>query len=622
MPRQRTTYAGLPGAHQRGRAAVWIVSTVLWGAIALMLVQTWSNHRSVELQAYRHLSDTARQVERGVVELFATNRSISNAIGEVVRRSRQRGGPCQLACNDDLKAIRRLYNELTPGIELLLLDAQGRAVAETDPDLVSRLVGLPEIMGSFKERGGVQADVRFTRSLANEPALLISRAIRTPDGNLEAVAVLLEPLAVLDPVFDVPQLGPGRNITLIDARNTLLLRQPVPLSINPGQTVPELDFSTPGPGPGSFMLRSTIDNTLRLTVRRDLPFALSSGGLSLLVGMSRDDYLEGWWRSTWIDLGLTALLLGAWAWGLNALNKGWRAQARLGAHAQVTRKVLMELPVPLAVVDRASTQLLRSNTAMIELFGALAAEEQPLSRLFKSDAAMQHWRESPLQTQVVELMTRNGAIHAELHRTDIDDLDGHPEPCWLVVVVDISERYQREQRLQLEASTDTLTGLANRRHFALEAEQAVHLARKHHRALAVLALDLDHFKRVNDEHGHDAGDVVLSTIAQRFRASLREPDLAARMGGEEFAALLPEADPVRATQVAERVRKAIAATPVMLPSGVALPVTASLGVDFWQPGEEDVQAALKRADEALYRAKEGGRNCVVVGTAAAPDAAT
>lgn len=605
----------LPPSATHGRLTPWVLSAVLWGAIGLMLIQTWGNYHAAEQQAYRHLSDTARQVERGVVDLFATNRSISNAIGEVVRRSRQLGGPCALACSDDLRAIRRLYNELTPGIELLLLDAQGRAVAETDPDLVSRLVGLPEIMHSFTERGAAQADVRFTRSLANAPALLISRAIRSSDGTLEAVAVLLEPLAVLDHVFDVPQLGPEHNVTLIDSRNTLLLRKPVPLSLNQGQTVPELDFSTPGPGPGSFMLRSTIDNTLRLTVRRDLPFALSTGSLSLLVGMSRNDYLGGWWRSTWIDLGLTVLLLGVWAWGLHALRKGWRAQAMLGAHAQVTRKVLMELPVPLTVVDRASSQLLRSNTAMIEMFGALAAEGQPMSRLFKSDAALQHWHDSALDTQVVELMTRSGPIHAELHRTDINDLEGHPQPCWLVVVVDISERYQREQRLQLEASTDTLTGLANRRCFALEAEQAVRLAHKSQRPLAVLALDLDHFKRVNDEHGHDAGDVVLSTVAQRFRASLREQDLAARMGGEEFAALLPDADAERALQVAERVRKAIEAAPVALPSGVTLAVTASLGVDFWQSGDEDIQAALKRADEALYQAKEGGRNRVMAGAA-------
>lgn len=603
----------LPSA-VNGGATTWVLSAVLWGAIGLMLLQTWSNYRAAEHRAYHHLSDTARQVERGVVDLFATNRSISNAIGELVRRNHTRAGACPLACSDDLRAIRRLYNELTPGIELLLLDAQGRAVAETDPDLIGRLVGLPEIMGSFIERGASQADVRFTRSLANAPALLISRAIRAPDGTLEAVAVLLEPLAVLDTVFDMAQLGPEGHVTLIDSRNTLLLRKPVPLSINAGQTMTEFDLSTPGPGPGSYLLRSPIDDRLRLTVRRDLPFALSTGGLSLLVGMSRNDYLDAWRRSTWIDLGLTGLLLGAWAWGLVTLRKGWSAQARLGAHAQVTRKVLMELPVPLAVVDRESHQLLRSNTAMIEMFGALVAEGQPLTRLFKNDAALQLWHDSPLDTQVVELMTRVGPIHAELHRTDIHDLEGHPGPCWLVVVVDISERHQREQRLQVEASTDTLTGLANRRCFTIEAEQAVRMAGKHHRPLAVLALDLDHFKRVNDEHGHDAGDVVLSTIAQRFRTNLRDQDLAARMGGEEFSALLPDADPERALQVADRVRKAIAATPIVLPSGVALTITASLGVDHWQTGEEDIQAALKRADAALYCAKESGRNRVMVGS--------
>lgn len=131
-------------------------------------------------------------------------------------------------------------------------------------------------------------------------------------------------------------------------------------------------------------------------------------------------------------------------------------------------------------------------------------------------------------------------------------------------------------------------------------------------ALALLAIDLDHFKGINDRHGHDVGDLVLQAFADLARRMLRDGDVLCRMGGEEFAVLLPDTTREQALQVAERLRQAIETTPVYLDAAAddALAYTASLGVTLVGGGEATLKPAIKRADQGLYAAKEAGRNRV------------
>jgi diguanylate cyclase (GGDEF)-like protein len=162
------------------------------------------------------------------------------------------------------------------------------------------------------------------------------------------------------------------------------------------------------------------------------------------------------------------------------------------------------------------------------------------------------------------------------------------------------------------ARTDALTALPNRRQFFRAAEAALAEARGSGRPLALLALDVDHFKRINDQGGHQLGDTVLREVAQCCRADLRETDLAARIGGEEFALLLPGSDLTQAQQLAERLRGAIAK--LQLPAAV----TVSIGCAELTPAMGTVDALLARADEALYAAKDAGRNRVSIGRRPAP----
>jgi two-component system, cell cycle response regulator len=177
------------------------------------------------------------------------------------------------------------------------------------------------------------------------------------------------------------------------------------------------------------------------------------------------------------------------------------------------------------------------------------------------------------------------------------------------------------RRVASQATTDALTGIANRRSF--DEELALEWRRAHRigDSLALVLLDLDDFKKVNDTHGHPAGDAVLRTIGEVLGSGARQIDLAARYGGEEFVVLVPESDLKGATQLAKRLRLAISKARAELPDGRLLKVTASFGVAV----KSDLTSAeqlIAAADEALYEAKRAGKNRVVAAETGADEAMT
>jgi diguanylate cyclase (GGDEF)-like protein len=187
---------------------------------------------------------------------------------------------------------------------------------------------------------------------------------------------------------------------------------------------------------------------------------------------------------------------------------------------------------------------------------------------------------------------------------------GHGLDFVIVSTIDITERKRLNEELQMLATTDSLTGLPNRREFMRRLEeQQGRLQRELDQRAAVLMLDIDHFKNVNDQHGHAVGDAVLRHLATLMKDSQRKVDVLGRVGGEEFAALLPGADNEAARVFAERLRQRIESTPLQL-NGLGLPVTVSVGIAAMAASDEKVDAVLVRADKALYCAKHGGRNRV------------
>ncbi len=178
------------------------------------------------------------------------------------------------------------------------------------------------------------------------------------------------------------------------------------------------------------------------------------------------------------------------------------------------------------------------------------------------------------------------------------------------MMVDITERKEMERELRRLATTDSLTGVYSRRHFMATAALELERSNRHHRPLSVLMLDIDHFKKINDTFGHAAGDDAIRAFTRASISELRDNDIMGRLGGEEFAILLPETPLSGAWEVAERLRQKIAHM-VQECGEARLTITASIGVTEALPEDGSIETVLYRADLALYDAKHGGRNRVV-----------
>ncbi len=171
---------------------------------------------------------------------------------------------------------------------------------------------------------------------------------------------------------------------------------------------------------------------------------------------------------------------------------------------------------------------------------------------------------------------------------------------------EIREREAAEERLKLLATTDPLTGIFNRRHINSEARTLTAKVRRYHESLSLIMFDIDHFKQINDQYGHDAGDQVLIELVGIISEQIREIDMFARWGGEEFIILLPNTNAETALLLANRLRLLVETHSFGEPKNL----TISVGVTSYHP-PESVDSFFKRADEALYEAKNTGRNCVV-----------
>jgi len=199
-------------------------------------------------------------------------------------------------------------------------------------------------------------------------------------------------------------------------------------------------------------------------------------------------------------------------------------------------------------------------------------------------------------------------INAQVHPPDARHINTRVEGT----LSDITERKRMLEELRHLAITDSLTNLYNRRHFLELCEQELRRASRYRLAIGLLILDADHFKTINDTHGHAVGDEVLRIISRLCRTQLREVDVIGRIGGEEFAILLPQTGFPATHEIAERLRSAIGQTALPLANGGMLRFTVSIGGCVLVDGRLNVSELFKVADRALYVAKNNGRNRVEV----------
>ncbi|MCZ4260374.1 diguanylate cyclase [Limimaricola sp. G21655-S1] len=260
---------------------------------------------------------------------------------------------------------------------------------------------------------------------------------------------------------------------------------------------------------------------------------------------------------------------------------------------------------------------------------ALRAEGQPSRELFRIVAELRSRSATRRAAQLVMLPEpgREAAMLLDLGADDVVPAGVLPEEiafraARLLARKALADRLRATERQGLQAAlTDELTGLWNRRYALPHLARLIDEARKRRRPIAVMLLDIDHFKMVNDRHGHAAGDRVLAQVARRLRDGLRPADLLARIGGEEFLVAMPETSLEQARGAAERLRLKIRNQPFVLPGeGLPCEVTVSVGVAtgpcHGAPATE-AETLMRHADAALYAAKQTGRNRVTVSPSAA-----
>jgi diguanylate cyclase (GGDEF)-like protein len=205
-------------------------------------------------------------------------------------------------------------------------------------------------------------------------------------------------------------------------------------------------------------------------------------------------------------------------------------------------------------------------------------------------------------TAPMDLSMTNGAVI----RCHIAVLPGGGR---MLIYSDVTDIVRNAQELERLATTDGMTGIFNRRHFLALADREWRRARRYRRALSFLMIDIDYFKSINYSYGHQVGDTMITHLANVTRECKRDTDVLARIGGEEFALLLPETDAYQAEIVAERIRHEVSINPLAL-AARSVPATVSVGVASATANMSDFSQLMSAADQALYEAKRCGRNRV------------
>jgi diguanylate cyclase (GGDEF)-like protein/PAS domain S-box-containing protein len=296
------------------------------------------------------------------------------------------------------------------------------------------------------------------------------------------------------------------------------------------------------------------------------------------------------------------------------------SEARLNAalaEAERLRRALDHVPAYIYMKDR-EHRYIYANRLTLDLLGSTAsdlvgctdADFFPPSGVVRQRASDDRAFAGEISGEEIAVKAADGGhrVYWEVKAPIYEQ--GDAQQVWGLVGIstDITGHKELEARLEVQAHTDFLTGLPNRSYFFELAEKERARAVRYQAALSLVMIDLDHFKQINDTYGHEVGDRALREFARVCRQTLRDPDLIGRIGGEEFAVLLPETSGWQAYEAADRLRLAIAAIRLPIERGLPVQFTASLGVAALTEADVNLDIFLNRADRALFEAKRNGRN--------------
>lgn len=465
--------------------------------------------------------------------------------------------------------------------------------------------------------GLVYSEVINSRSEPGKQIVVIGRALRDPRGRFLGIAAAMLDLDYFHRLFRSLHVGPNGVVYLRRSDDfTMVLRCPhlaseVNRAAPPGATSRELIAS--GARQATLEFPTATDGVLRIASLR----ALENYPFYVVVGFSQDDVLAPWQRRVWGITLVTLLLLAGLAALLTRLGRAERSEAAAAARARLLTEVFENSGEAIVVTD-AANRIIDINAAFTRLTGyardeVLGQNPSILSAgRLSADDYHAMWesiqREGCWQGEIWDRRKDGSCYPKLLTIATLRDAQG-AITHYIGSFTDISERKAAEDRINHLAHHDALTGLPNRLGLSDRLDQALAAARRDRQRLAVMFIDMDRFKAINDSLGHPVGDQLLVEVARRIKHCVRESDVVARFGGDEFVVVatgIADAAVTTASTLAEKIQRLLA-QPYPI-SDHALHSTPSIGIGIFPDDGADADTLMKNADTAMYHAKARGRN--------------
>lgn len=522
-----------------------------------------------------------------------------------------------------------------PGIRTLsVLDAKGKMLASSRSELIGLDLSQRQYFQTVRQHpdpGMLYVSPPF-KTVLGVYALNVSRMIPGPQGEFAGiVSATLDPeyfKTLMSSVLYAPDMWDG----IAHGNGDLFLMMPeqkAPIGMNlarPGSLFVRHRDS----GQTATVLRGTIYATgeERILAQRTVNPASLRMDKPLVVAVSRDlgAVYQPWLRAAIAQSVLFGVIVLVSSLGLYAYQRHRRNLEHAAAEAQALAgrfsTALDRIPTFIYMKDR-QRRYIYANRPTLDLFNVSEDElrgsddarffpPETVARLHEIDTRVLEHGEDTAEEVVTEDAKGNRRVYWEI-KTPIFE-DESKTRIWGIcgISTDITEHMDLLEQLKSQATKDYLTGLANRRHFMERGENELAHAKRYRHALSLLMIDIDHFKNINDAHGHKVGDIVLQELANILRNTFRTVDVIGRIGGEEFAVVLPETELQQALEVAERLRMNAAEADLEQAAGLPLHFTVSVGVVALAGRDISLGNLLDLADTALYEAKQGGRNRVCV----------
>lgn len=563
----------------------------------------------------RQAVDNARAVSDNMSRLLSERldgsiREVDYVLRDLVDRLADRPSLMSLAQGDKLeKLVSAKRSTLPQASSLAILDPWGRPAASSPAgpgdDAERSYIRAFAADGSRDDSTQAVYGSGYGAAGAEGGAALIrARAVRDQGGALVAVVAAKIDLSLVQSKLADLELGKHNIIAVTDDQLRLIARRPeMPDAVGVevvDAAMRSLLRSLREAKPASGAMRSETGPYFYYARSGEFP-------LFIAIGEARADIMAEWDKRLAVYGAAVAAIMTLLILIARLVDKNLSRGAELAA-----RLVAMESASDMIVIagldGRAEyvnpsferTTGLPKDEALGSRRAIFGLDEADADAALAAAAAGESWR-----GEISAVRADGAAIVEEVTIAPVQGPGG--EPVRIVAVLrDVTERRRLQERLERLAHYDSLTALPNRALFFDRLEGAVARARREERRFALLFIDLDGFKAVNDHYGHDAGDYLLFEIARRLRAAIRDSDTAGRMGGDEFTVLLDHiAKPEDATAVADKIRSSLS-EPIEIPSGARVSVGASVGIAVFPDDGTDGDSVLKAADSAMYAIKLAG----------------